>query len=281
LRLGGRRAPQGASPEVGVANTRGVPITAIALDGQVDLAQAADRLGWSEIRRFVYGSIYSLDEGARLYLFRFGAVVHDGAETMDPSIQRVLEQAVEQRYIPSTAETYWVAVGTPAEGGPRVGWDRVVIPKRSPELLAAVALLLGQSAALERYEIAADALMEEALSIARELRTHGRVPRNTRELVRRIGRIAADRLELARYFYLMDRPEEAWENPSLADLYDKLFRNLELAERHRAMLQKLEGVEAATEIVLDLWQVRRSHTLEWAIILLILFEIVVSFWRFT
>lgn len=255
---------------------RGVPITAIALDGQVDLARAAENLGWNEIRRFVYGSVYSLEDGHRLYLFRFGAIVHDGAVGIDESIQRVLEQAVGLRYLTRTAETYYIAEGAPAEGGPRVGWDRVVIPKRTPELLGAVALLLGQSAALERYELAADALMEETLSISLELKTHGRIPRNTRQLIQRIGRIATDRMELARFFYLTDRPEEAWEDAGIADLYDKLFRNLELAERHRAMLQKLEGIEGSTEIVLDLWQVRRSHTLEWAIVLLIVFDIVMS-----
>lgn len=257
-------------------SSRGDPITAIALDGQVDLALAADRLGWSEIRRFVYGSIYSLEDGDRLYLFRFGAVVHDGAEKVDESIQRVIEQAVERKYLPKTSETYFISPGEPGEGGPRVGWDRVVIPRRSPELLAAVALLLGQSAALERYEIAADDLMEETLSLARELKRAGRLPANTRQLVQRVGRIATDRMELARYFYLTDRPEEAWENAAVADLYDKLFRNLELADRHRAMLQKLEGIEGSTEIVLDLWQVRRSHRLEWAIVLLILIEIVLG-----
>lgn len=255
---------------------RGNPITAVALDGQVNLAEASDNLGWSEIRRFIYGSIYSLDDGGRLYLFRFGAVVHDGAAKVDESIQRIIEQATGRKYLPPTSETYYVAIGDPGEGGPRVGWDRVVIPRHAPELIAAVALLLGQSAALERYELAADALMEETLSISAELKRAGRLPRNTRSLIQSVGRIASDRMELARYFYLTDRPEEAWENAQVADLYDKLFRNLELADRHRAMLQKLEGIEGATEIVLDLWQVRRSHTLEWGIILLIVFEIVLS-----
>ncbi|MCC7382582.1 MAG: RMD1 family protein [Deltaproteobacteria bacterium] len=251
-------------------------MTVVALDGQVDLAHAAERLGWTEIRRLPYASVYNLEDGGRLYLFRFGAVLLEGLPALDHSILRVLEQAVGRRHLPQTAETYYLATGQPGEGGPRVGWDRVVVPERSPEMVAAVALLLGQSAALERYELAAEALAEEAIAIAAELKEHGRVPRNTRELIRRVGRIATDRLELARYFYLSDRPEETWENANIADLYDKLFKNLELAERHRAMHDKLEGMEGSLEIVLDLWQVRRSHSLEWGIIFLIVFEIVLS-----
>ena len=70
---------------------RGTPLTAVALDGRVNLALAATRLRWPEMRRYPYASVYALDGGLRLYLVAFGAVVHEGSAVIDEPIRAVLE----------------------------------------------------------------------------------------------------------------------------------------------------------------------------------------------
>jgi uncharacterized Rmd1/YagE family protein len=262
------------------SSARGTPLTTVALDGRVDLAAAASRLRWPELRRYPYGSVYALEGGARLYLFALGAVVHEGSATIDEPVRAVLESGTGRRYIPPTAETYYLTVDPTREpSAPRVGWDQVSIQENAPELAAAVALLLGQSAALERYEHAAGSLLDEAHQLARELAASGHLPRTARRLVQKVGRITADRLELARWFYLVDRPAETWEDQRVATLYDALFANLELAQRHQAMLHKLEAVEQATQTVIDLWQGRRAAALELAIVGLIVLEIALAVFK--
>lgn len=261
-------------------SAKGTPITTIALDGRVELRSVKERLRWPEIRRFAYGSLYELDQDGRLWVFGFGAIVQDGAEGLTPGLRQIVEDATGRRFLQETLETYYVATDAsqPVQA-PRVGWDQVVIPERSPELLGAVALLLGQSVALERYEIAANGLLDEALSLTRRLSEVGLRRRGSTDLARRVGRIISDRLELARWFFFVDRPEDTWENARVATLYDALFGMLELKERHNAMLHKLEAVETATEIVIDLWQGRQSNLLEWTIVLLIGIDILVSLAR--
>lgn len=254
-----------------------IPITAIALDGGVDIAAAARRLRWPELRRYAYGSLYEVDGGGRLYLFSFGAVVHDGVDELDKSVLEVVADAVDRSFLPATTETYFISENPEGPSlSPRVGWDQVVVPERSPVLINAVALLLAQSSALERYEKAAEGLIGEALVLSRQLAAYGRPPRATRTQIRRVGRITSDRLELASLFYFLDRPEETWEDPRVSALYDALFKNLELAERHQAMLQKLQAVENVTDIVINVWQSRISNNLELAIVLLIVLEIVLA-----
>jgi uncharacterized Rmd1/YagE family protein len=254
--------------------SKGVPITTVALAGRVDLAATSARLKWPELRRYPYGSVYGLEGADRLYLFTFGAVVHDGADHVELPVLSVIESATEQRHLPETAETYYVAVDAArADDSPRVGWDQVVIHERSPELVGAVALLLGQSAALERYEHAANGLMDEALQMTKQLAQDGQPPVNNRTQISRAGRIMSDRLELGRWFYLVDKPAETWEDARIARLYDALFRNLELQERHQAMLYKLQAVATVMEMLIDIWQSRRSMLLEWAIVLLIVMEL--------
>jgi uncharacterized Rmd1/YagE family protein len=249
-------------------------LTAVALDGRFDPATSAERLGWSELRRTSYARVVETPGGGTAYLFGFGAVVLDHDSWLDPEVRARIDQATDARLLPQTAETFRVRIDpTRSESAPRVGWDQVALREGSPELVATMALALAQSAALERYERRAEGLLEEALELSRSV-AGGKLPRSSKELVRRVGRLTGDRLELARWFYLVDRPEETWDDARVAATYDALFDNFELRERHDAMLQKLSAVESATQTVINVWHGRRSNALEWAIVLLIVVDIV-------
>ena len=252
------------------------PITTVALDRRIDLDAAGSKLAWSAPRRHAHGVVYDLDDDARLYLFDIGAVVLEGLATMKPSLVSEIEQATQATLLADTVETYQLRIDPERTGRPRVGWDEVVIPEASPMLVEAVALLLAQSAALERYETGAERLLQETLVLARQLEARGRPLRTTKKQLRRVGRLTGDRLELARYFYLLDRPEVTWEDADAAQLYDSLFRNLELEERHGAVLQKLATVEATVQMVVNLWHGSLSNRLEWAIVVLIVVEITLA-----
>lgn len=253
--------------------TNTVPITAVAVDGPIDPLAAAERLRWPILRRYSYGIALVGPEQRTIYLFRFGAVVLDRTDAIPESDRQAIETAVGGRLLPGSRDTYNIRVDPEPTASTRVGWDIVVVPELSTELMGSVALLLGQSAALERYETTATVLLEETLALVSDLGTVARFPRGTRRLVRRIARLTRDRLDLARWFYFVDRPEETWEDARVAGLYDSLFENLELAQRHTAMLHKLAAVETATQMVIDLWHGRRSRALEWAIVILIVVEI--------
>jgi uncharacterized Rmd1/YagE family protein len=253
------------------------PITAVPLERRLDLKHCQDLLPWKLVRSYTYALVFDTGLGGHVYLFHFGAVVHDSAPAIDAATRQTLEECLGCRLDPETSDTYQIRVDPEHAGGnPRVGWDRVVIPRRSPELVSAVALLLAQSAALERYERTADALLDEALALSRDMAGGTRKLDAPRVLVPRVARLTQNRLELARWFYLVDRPDETWEDKQVSDLYDALFENLELKTRHAAMLHKLAAVESATQNAIDLWHGRRSHALEWAIVLLIVVEILLA-----
>jgi len=257
-------------------------LTAVALDGPVDLALVRDRLGWREVRRYAYGLSLQAPDESLVYLFAFGAFVlvnHDG---LDEALGRSIEAVTGRRILRHTADTWSLVVDPEVRGArTRVRWDRVVLPGLSPDLVAVTAMLLGQSAALERFEQAADELVEDSLATATRLARTGRTPWGTGRLVRTVGQVNRDRLAMAAQLYILDRPEEAWDDPQVAALYGELLSSLELPQRQQTVLSKLETVESSTQMVIDLWGGRQSHRLEWAITLLIVFEIVLSLlhWR--
>lgn len=250
------------------------PVVAIALDGPVDLGVTTASLAWPEIRRYPYGVSLSDPDGMTVFVFRFGAVVAVGREHLPDPLRRTLEAASGRQLLGGTGDVWSLVVTTDTPSRRmRVGWDRVVLPRRSPELVAVTALLLGQSAALERFEGTADELVRAAREMSEELVEKGRPPRSLRPLSVQVGRVNRDRLAMAEQLYILDRPEETWEHPDVSLLYDQLLENLELERRREALLSKLRTVESATELVIDLWQSRESSRLEWAIVLLIVFEV--------
>lgn len=252
-----------------------IPMTAVALDGRVDLKTV--RLPWPEAGRPPYARIYALPDGTRLHLFGFGAVVHEGRAGADPLVLDPVVEVTGRVLLRATEEVTTVLVDPRRSmERPRVGWSRITIQERSTSYLLTVALLLGQSAALERYEKQANAALDEALEMSRYVQRRGRLPWRVASITRRVGRITGDRIELARHFYLEDRPELTWEDASVSTLYDALYDNLELAARHEALRHKLEAVSSTVETLVGLWQGRLANGLEWAIVLLIVLEVVMA-----
>jgi uncharacterized Rmd1/YagE family protein len=65
-----------------------------------------------------------------------------------------------------------------------------------------------------------------------------------------------------------------WDHPQLDRFYERLAIEYELEDRDRALTRKLELVDRAASIYLDLIRTRQSLRVEWYIVLLIVVEIV-------
>lgn len=254
-----------------------VPVTVVALDGRVDLDRLSAHVGWPEIERSPILRVYERPDASHVYVFALGAIVQEDRPALDLACAETIAGVVGRRVLPNTAEVMRVEIDPLRSAErPRVGWNHVVIQERSARFMGAVALLLAQSAALERYEKRANELLDEALTLTRHVQVAGRLPTSTKALTRRVARITGDRLEMVRHFFVLDRPDATWVDARIDRLYDALSANLELERRHAAVLLKLEHVESTVEALLDLWQARRGLALELAIVLLIILEVVLA-----
>lgn len=205
-----------------------------------------------------------------VHLFAFGAAVVE-ARALDRVLVDRLRAATGAEVVTETEETWEVHGDVEA---PSVGWDRISLPKVDERRLATVALLLGQSAALERYARQSNPLVEDVLDILNLLKVRGRLPWARAALIRRIAGIAASQLELTRSFFLVDRPDTTWEDPVAASVFDDLYDHLELEERHAAVQERLETLSSTLRTVSDLQHGRQGLLLETAVVLLIVVEVV-------
>jgi uncharacterized Rmd1/YagE family protein len=79
--------------------------------------------------------------------------------------------------------------------------------------------------------------------------------------------------------HLLDRPDEAWDDPGMGRIYDELRAEFDLVDRYQSMEMKLRSVQEALELILDVARDRRLVTLEVVIVVLIGLEIILGLLR--
>ncbi|HEX9622517.1 MAG TPA: RMD1 family protein [Polyangiaceae bacterium] len=213
--------------------------------------------------------------GGRIFVYPFGAVVFFdvGAEEREAELERLRRARPE---LGETVITEELAVRIEARSLPKVVDGVLNVDRMTLERAGIVALTIGQSAAMEYYERIVEELFAATGRLVERLEERGTVPFYTRPLHRFIGSAIATRNEALSVLHLLDRPEEAWEDPSIDRIYDELRDELDLADRHQALELKLRAIQESLELVLDVARDRRLVLLEVAIVVLIAFEIILT-----
>ncbi|HEY7375800.1 MAG TPA: RMD1 family protein [Polyangia bacterium] len=155
----------------------------------------------------------------------------------------------------------------------------LTIDRLTEERASVIALTVAQSAAMEYYERIVEEMFARTGRIVDRLEVKGSVPFRTRPLHRFIGTAISTRNEVLSILHLLDKPDEAWDDPGMDRIYDELRAEFDLVDRYQSLEQKLRSVQEALELVLDVARDRRLVLLEVAIVLLIVFELLVSILR--
>jgi uncharacterized Rmd1/YagE family protein len=155
----------------------------------------------------------------------------------------------------------------------------LVLDRLTPERASVVAIIVGQSAAMEYYERIVDDLFARTGTWVTRMEEHGTVSWGIRALHRFMGTAVATRTEVLSVLHLLDKPDEAWDDPGMDRIYDQLRAEFDLGDRYEALEQKLRSVQEALSLVLDVARDRRLVFLEASIVGLIVFEIVLNLAR--
>lgn len=232
-----------------------------------EVIQAAE----TPVLRRVAGAV-ALDYGGgrQVHAFDFGGLVLVGVTPEDARPLLKLLQGDDVR--PPESDDFILD-----EGGPvHVGFNAVRLPSRDADQLRVVSRALAQSAALDRLERETEALLADVAEVVDELRVRGRIKRGEQSLVKFIGQVLHTRQNLVAGLAVLDKPEEAWEDARAAELHTALTRTFEIEERFKSMTEKLDLVQDSLEVITDVWRSRHSNKLEWLVIALISFEIVMA-----
>ena len=158
----------------------------------------------------------------------------------------------------------------------RVFFDRVVVSTLSYEIIKIVSMLLAESTALEYYEVLIEDLLVRTNKYSKTLKHQGKMLESTEDLIKFIGLCLDTKQEIISNLYIVDSPDETWENVELDRMHQELKTMMEIDVRYRALEYKIKIIQESVDVIVDLSKSKRETLLEVIIILLITFEIVLS-----
>lgn len=231
-------------------------------------------------RRSPHELRYALPEDrGRVFIYPFGAMVfHDvSPRDREGELARLKAARPGLTAAPGGADEFQVREDPGAT--PDVSDGVLVLDQLTGERASVVALTMAQSAAMEYYEGAVDQMFEQTARRVERLESRGTVSLRTRPLHRFIGTAVSTRSEVLSVLHLLDRPDEAWDDPGMGRIYDELRAEFDLVDRYQSMEMKLRSVQEALELILDVARDRRLVTLEVVIVVLIGLEIILGLLR--
>jgi len=234
---------------------------------------------YPESRRTPHYLHYRAEGGGEVFLCPFGAIVFLDA----PASVREQEIARLRRVRPELTsptvinEQFTVLLDPNAP--PDVVDGALWLDRLTPERASIIAMTVGQSAAMEYYERIVDEMFSRTDRLVDRLERRGSVSWSIRPLHRFIGAAVGTRNEVLTILHLLDKPDEAWEDPGIDRIYEELRAEFDLGDRYQALEMKLRSIQEALELVLDVARDRRLVLLEASIVVLIVMEIVLSLMR--
>jgi required for meiotic nuclear division protein 1 len=212
-------------------------------------------------------------------LFRYGVAVLIGLspedetgflERLKPRIGGKLERFEEESAVVA------LAGGTEDQvqaGGPIQLRDMLL------ERLLVIADVLAKSVALAHDEREVAKVFEIIEPFAKELADHGRTRRDRKGVLQLIGNALLVQHRVSGRVAIGEKPDALWDRPDLERLYARLEDEYELRERVDTLNRKLAVVAETADTLADIIDTRRSLRLELVVVVLIAFEIIVTFYQ--
>ena len=213
-------------------------------------------------------------EGGIAVLFRYGVAVLFGVKSTDEDrFIGSLKPLLTKPYPAPETEEMEIHCGRSSIG---VQSGAVSLDRISLEKLQIIADALSKSLVLTLYEKKVAGEFDKIEPLAQELATHGKVSAGSRQLLSKIGSMLLIEHRMVGRAEIGDKPETLWEFPNLEGLYASLEDEFELKERQSALDRKLGLISDTAQTLADVWDNKQLHKLEWYVIGLIAFEIVIS-----
>ena len=210
-------------------------------------------------------------------LFRYGVAVLIGLKGIEQAnfLSMMSDYVVEPFAKPETESTFIILR---AEEEEAVLPDAIRVRAFDLDRVQVIADVLAKSLALSYHESQIADTFDRIEPLSAEMQTKGHPGnRRARDLLKHIGTTLSIQRRMAGQVEVQDKPDFLWDKPQeLERLYARLEDEYEIKERHSALKEKLELIYRTAETMLGLLQDRRSLHVEWYIVILIVFDIVLS-----
>jgi required for meiotic nuclear division protein 1 len=268
---------------------RDLTFKAFAITNEIDLNKIAVHCGipkkftWEEpliLRGEILKSILykDVDDSQMVLVFSFGSIVFINHSTpneitallnylhsFEPDIEVKNADRYSDDYSLHIKETESIELTD----------EYVVVPEYEdyyPELISTV---LAKSVALEKTEEQLGQINDKLETMIDRLEK-GKLRIGNKELARTTAKIIRHEYNTLAYIMILDKPDITWTSSSAGEFYDRMLEFFELNDRYKILKSKTEILYNITDGFSTISHSIRGLFVEWIIVILILFEIVLS-----
>jgi required for meiotic nuclear division protein 1 len=212
-------------------------------------------------------------------LFRYGVVVFIGLSIEEETefLERLRPRAYGRITPP---EDEWAKIQVAKEGEETIPvGGPILVREFSLERLLVVSDALAKSVVLGRDEKQVSNVFDTIEPFARELANFGKTSRNRTDLLKLMGNALLVQQRVSGRVAVGEKPDVLWDRPDLERLYARLQDEYELSERVETLNRKLAMIADTATTLADIIDTKRSLRLEIIVVVLIAFEIVVTFYE--
>src|SRR3984957_3930204 len=212
-------------------------------------------------------------------LFRYGVAVLIGLSPEDEiGFLAKLRPRIGGKLARFEEETAIIERANDAEDQVQAGGP-IQLREMLPERLLVIADVLAKSVVLANDEREVAKVFEIIEPFAKELADHGRTRRDRKQVLQLIGNALLVQHRVSGRVAVGEKPDALWDRPDLERLYARLEDEYKLKERLDTPNRKLTVVAETAYTLADNIDTRRSLRLELIVVILIAFEIVVTFYQ--
>lgn len=243
------------------------------------VGERLDLRAWGSVNNLATSPLtVEVKDGGVAVLFRYGVVVFfDVAPLEELGFLEKLGSYLSSPYESRELEELEVTINPEVRDAVKPGG--VNLEACTLERLQLVADILSKSVLLARYEARVSGDFDRVEPLAMELERKGRIPGQQRALLKNIGAMLLIEQRMVGRAEISEKPEILWEHPGLEALFVKLQDEFEIRERHQALERKLNLVAHTAQSLLELLASRHALRVEWYIVILIVFEILLSVYQ--
>lgn len=262
--------------------------TAFAVNGELDLNRLASRFSidrkyrWEEPMRLnpVTFTPSAPGDAVGVYLYYFGGLVFlncsdDIMARCIEGLKQHVDQLKESPQLPFR-DDYQLEINPQADSS--ITNDRASMPEFKQELLEIICFVIAKSVALERIEERVDTVFDEVGVMINRL-GQGVLELPDRKLAKLASSVLDFKYTSIAHIMVLEKPEITWDNDEADRFYLTISNLFELRPRYQEIKHKAETLLDVTDVFSNLSHARRSARLEWIIIILIAFEIIMALWQ--
>lgn len=247
-----------------------------AFSQSIDMVELARKYTSSQSSIDPKASLSSkIGEDGHVFIFNHGSVVFWNVPNDVQSEE--LNQLLGLDPVPTLKPISDTFVVQEQPGTVQVEFNRLIIDRLNADRMEVIASTLAQSTSMEYYESLVEEAWKQVDEMLVAMRHRGTNNWFIAPINRRIAEALTLRSSVIRVLHLLDKPDLIWEDKSMDEIYGDLRAMFDLPERFQALEYKLQLIQQTLEVLVEAIRDRRLYWLELTIVLLIFFEIVMTF----